>query len=46
MVYLNADFTGGETKFYDEDRELRVTVNPEYGMAWVSCTCSYKRVRR
>ena len=33
MVYLNADFTGGETKFYDEDRELRVTVNPECGMA-------------
>jgi predicted 2-oxoglutarate/Fe(II)-dependent dioxygenase YbiX len=33
MVYLNADFTGGETKFYDEDRELHVTVNPECGMA-------------
>jgi hypothetical protein len=24
MVYLNADFTGGETKFYGEDRQLRV----------------------
>jgi predicted 2-oxoglutarate/Fe(II)-dependent dioxygenase YbiX len=33
MVYLNADFTGGETKFYDEDRELHVTVRPECGMA-------------
>jgi predicted 2-oxoglutarate/Fe(II)-dependent dioxygenase YbiX len=33
MVYLNADFTGGETKFYDEDRELHMTVRPECGMA-------------
>ncbi len=33
MVYLNADFTGGETKFYDEDRAVHVTVNPECGMA-------------
>jgi hypothetical protein len=33
MVYLTADFTGGETKFYDEDPELHVTVNPECRMA-------------
>jgi hypothetical protein len=33
MVYLNADFSGGETKFYNEDRELHVTVRPERGMA-------------
>jgi hypothetical protein len=33
MVYLNAEFTGGETKFYNEERELHLTVNPECGMA-------------
>ena len=33
MVYLNSDFTGGETKFYDEDRMLRLAVRPETGMA-------------
>ena len=33
MVYLNADFTGGETKFYGDDRKLRVTVRPQQGMA-------------
>src|SRR5687768_2828043 len=33
MVYLNADFSGGETKFYNEDRELHVTIRPERGMA-------------
>jgi prolyl 4-hydroxylase len=35
MAYLDADFSGGETKFYGEDRELRVTVRPECGMALV-----------
>jgi len=33
MVYLNSDFTGGETRFYDENRTLSVTVRPESGMA-------------
>jgi prolyl 4-hydroxylase len=33
MVYLNADFTGGETKFYDADQQLHVIVRPEPGMA-------------
>ena len=34
MVYLNDDFTGGETKFYQEDGSLlRVSVRPERGMA-------------
>src|SRR6476619_4616621 len=35
MVYLNSDFSGGETKFYGEDRQLRVAVRPESGMALV-----------
>jgi predicted 2-oxoglutarate/Fe(II)-dependent dioxygenase YbiX len=35
MVYLNADFAGGETKFYHPDRSLRLTVRPEIGMALV-----------
>ena len=35
MVYLNSDFTGGETKFYSEDRELRMAIRPESGMALV-----------
>jgi len=33
MIYLNADFTGGETRFYDTDQRLHVTVRPERGMA-------------
>jgi prolyl 4-hydroxylase len=33
MVYLNADYSGGETKFYGEDGSLRLTVRPERGMA-------------
>jgi predicted 2-oxoglutarate/Fe(II)-dependent dioxygenase YbiX len=33
MVYLNADYSGGETKFYGEDGSLRLTVCPERGMA-------------
>jgi predicted 2-oxoglutarate/Fe(II)-dependent dioxygenase YbiX len=33
MVYLNADFTGGETRFYGEDRQVRMAVRPEIGMA-------------
>jgi predicted 2-oxoglutarate/Fe(II)-dependent dioxygenase YbiX len=35
MVYLNDDFTGGETRFYLEDRRLRLAVRPERGMALV-----------
>lgn len=35
MVYLNSDFRGGETRFYGEDRQLRVAVRPETGMALV-----------
>ncbi|HEX8199202.1 MAG TPA: 2OG-Fe(II) oxygenase [Isosphaeraceae bacterium] len=35
MVYLNDDFTGGETKFYREDGALRLEVKPETGMALV-----------
>jgi len=35
MVYLNEEFTGGETKFYQDDRTLRVTVSPKRGMALV-----------
>jgi predicted 2-oxoglutarate/Fe(II)-dependent dioxygenase YbiX len=36
MVYLNDEFTGGETKFYGEDRAVpRVSVRPERGMALV-----------
>lgn len=35
MVYLNADVTGGDTKFYDENRKLRFAVRPERGMALV-----------
>ena len=33
MVYLNDGFRGGETKFYSEDHELRVSVLPQRGMA-------------
>ena len=33
MVYLNADFTGGETRFYDADQQLHIIVRPERGMA-------------
>lgn len=35
MVYLNDDFRGGETRFYDENRELHLTVRPAGGMALV-----------
>jgi prolyl 4-hydroxylase len=36
MAYLNEDFTGGETKFYDiEQRACRATIRPERGMALV-----------
>ena len=35
MVYLNADFEGGETKFYDDWGNLTVAVKPEPGMALV-----------
>lgn len=37
MVYLNDDFTGGETKFYDINQRdvCRATVRPERGMALV-----------
>ena len=36
MVYLNDDFTGGETKFYGGDlTALRVSVRPQRGMALV-----------
>jgi predicted 2-oxoglutarate/Fe(II)-dependent dioxygenase YbiX len=35
MVYLNSDFSGGETKFYDEKQEVRVAVQPERGTALV-----------
>jgi predicted 2-oxoglutarate/Fe(II)-dependent dioxygenase YbiX len=35
MVYLNEDFTGGETKFYLANRMPRLEVKPERGMALV-----------
>jgi len=35
MVYLNDDFTGGETKFYLENGMPRLEVKPERGMALV-----------
>jgi 2OG-Fe(II) oxygenase superfamily len=35
MVYLNDDFTGGETKFYGDRGGPTVTVRPERGMALV-----------
>jgi predicted 2-oxoglutarate/Fe(II)-dependent dioxygenase YbiX len=35
MVYLNDDFTGGETKFYLDDGTPRLEVRPERGMALV-----------
>lgn len=35
MVYLNSDFAGGETRFYGDSREVRVTIRPETGMALV-----------
>ena len=35
MVYLNEDFTGGETKFYSEDRAPRFSVRPERGTALI-----------
>jgi predicted 2-oxoglutarate/Fe(II)-dependent dioxygenase YbiX len=33
MVYLNDDFSGGETKFYDDEQKPRVSVRPKCGMA-------------
>lgn len=33
LIYLNDDFTGGETKFYDDDKVLRSTIRPERGAA-------------
>jgi len=33
MIYLNAGFIGGETRFYRDDREPNATVCPETGMA-------------
>lgn len=35
MVYLNEDFKGGETKFYEDSGAPRVSVRPERGMALV-----------
>jgi predicted 2-oxoglutarate/Fe(II)-dependent dioxygenase YbiX len=35
MVYLNEEFTGGETKFYSNDRMPLVSVRPACGMALV-----------
>jgi hypothetical protein len=35
MVYLNEDFTGGETKFYLDNGMPRLDVRPERGMALV-----------
>jgi predicted 2-oxoglutarate/Fe(II)-dependent dioxygenase YbiX len=35
MVYLNDDFTGGETVFYEEPGKLRLSVRPERGMALI-----------
>ena len=35
MVYLNDDYTGGETKFYHGRGAPRLSVRPEQGMALV-----------
>ena len=35
MVYLNDDFEGGETKFYEDVGVLKLSVRPERGMALV-----------
>ena len=35
MVYLNDDFSGGETKFYEDLDVLKLSVRPERGMALV-----------
>jgi predicted 2-oxoglutarate/Fe(II)-dependent dioxygenase YbiX len=35
MIYLNDDFAGGETKFYQRTGELRVSVTPVKGTALV-----------
>ena len=35
MVYLNEDFAGGETKFYNDDGTLRFAVRPERGTALI-----------
>lgn len=35
MIYLNEEFTGGETKFYRDDRTPHTAVHPRSGMALV-----------
>ena len=35
MMYLNEEFTGGETKFYRDDRTPHVAVSPQRRMALV-----------
>jgi len=35
MVYLNDDFTGGETIFYTEPGTVRLSVRPERGLALI-----------
>jgi predicted 2-oxoglutarate/Fe(II)-dependent dioxygenase YbiX len=35
MIYLDEDFEGGETNFYHEDGQLRLTVEPSRGMALI-----------
>ena len=35
MVYLNDEFSGGETKFYSSERDLHLSVLPKRGMALV-----------
>ncbi len=35
MIYLNDDFTGGETNFYHNNGRLRLSVRPERGKALV-----------
>ena len=35
MVYLNSDVEGGETKFYDDDAQLRCAIRPQAGRALV-----------
>jgi prolyl 4-hydroxylase len=35
MVYLNDDFEGGETKFYDQRHRLHLSVKPEKGKALI-----------
>jgi predicted 2-oxoglutarate/Fe(II)-dependent dioxygenase YbiX len=35
MVYLNDEFSGGETQFYSDGLDLRASVHPKCGMALV-----------